>query len=538
MRTNLLLSNLVVVAGLLLAACRKPAAAPIATAGTVPAGTQPGQLTGLAGCEYQPKSAKTKYLAECGTLTVSENWDKAGSRLIGLPVVRIPASGKDPAEPVFWLMGGPGGPNITWAPPAWLLAKHDVVMVGYRGVEGTQRLSCPALGRLLKAHVGKDLWSEQARTQYGDAVRKCAAGFQAAGVDLTGYTVPGVIADMEAARVALGYSKIDLFSESYGTRVAQLYAYLHPDSLHRVVQIGVNTPGHFIYDPAVLDQMIRYLAKLCARDVSCSSRTSDLAATMYAVDHSMPKRWLIFNIDSDSIRLGAHAQFSSSKNIAMVVDGYLSAAEGDPSGLALLNLMMQMMFPTDKVVYADYFTKGGTLDLDRYRGLESISLGNSIIGAPWSELVWPMGAEWPIELLPKELRGFQETDVDMLLVNGTIDFATPPTALDEAKPFWHKAQMVLLPEFSHTNDVYTLQPEAFQRLITGYYDTGVADSSLFVYQPVSFKPDSSPSVMAKELVAALILLPLLLVLSIVLVVRRMRRRRAGQNWVLQKRIAM
>ena len=39
--------------------------------------------------------------------------------------------------------------------------------------------------------------------------------------------------------------------------------------------------------------------------------------------------------------------------------------------------------------------------------------------------------------------------MEMLLVNGTVDFSTPPTALDEARPYFHKAQMVLLPEFSH-----------------------------------------------------------------------------------------
>ena len=104
-------------------------------------------------CEHQPAGSKTKYDAECGTLVVPENWDKASSRLIALPVVRIPASRPNPAEPVFWLVGGPGGSD----PPAWLLEKHDVVLVGYRGVEGTVVLSCPEVGRLLKTNAGKDL---------------------------------------------------------------------------------------------------------------------------------------------------------------------------------------------------------------------------------------------------------------------------------------------------------------------------------------------------------------------------------------------
>ncbi len=528
MKTNVILIHLVVIAGLLLAACGTPvAAAPIVPEGAVPADTRPGQLTGLAGCEYQPEGGTVKYMAECGTLTVSENWDKPGSRLIALPVVRIKASGSSPAEPVFWLSGGPGGPNIYWAPPSWLLAKHDVVMVGYRGVEGPVKLACPELGRLMKAHTGKDVFSEQAQAQYQALANKCAAGFQAAGIDLSGYTIPDVIQDMEAARLALGYDKIDLFSESYGTRVAQIYAYMHPDSLRRVVQIGVNTPGHFLYSPSTIDEQIRYLSTLCARDAYCSSRTSDLAQTMYTVNHNMPTHWLFFPIDPETVRLGTQFLLFSKKDITTIADVYLAAGEGDPSGLAMANLIMSFAMPSDTMVLGEVFAVGGSADLPKYGGVDSIGLGNSIMGAPVSELIWPTASQWPLELIPEKLRELQETDVDMLLINGTVDFSTPPVALEEAKPYWHKAQMVLLPEFSHVGDEYTYQQGAFERLITSYYDIGVADSSLYVYEPLSFKPEMSMITIAKLLVAAMIVVLALILLIIVLVVRAIRKRRAA-----------
>jgi len=521
MKTNHLFIVLALFGVMLLASCSSKAS----PGSEVPDGAQAGELSALEKCEYQPANSNTKYIAECGTLVVPENWDKVGSRLIALPVVRIPASGPNPAEPVFWLEGGPGGPNLVWAPPAWLLEKHAVVMVGYRGVEGTVTLSCPEVGRLLKTHAGKDVFSTQADLEYVTAVNQCAATLQEAGVDLSGYTVPGVVEDMEAARIALGYQRIDLFSESYGTRVAQIYAYMHPDSLHRLVLIGVNTPGHFIYDPVVLDEMVGHLSKLCAQDVACSSRTSDFAQTMYDINHNMPERWLLFSIDPDTVRLGTHFMFFSDATMPMIFDAYLAAAEGDPSGLAMVNLLTSMMMPADQVIFGDQFSKGGTADLEKYAGSDSVSLGNSIMGAPLSEMVWPMAKEWPIELIPKDLREFQESDVEMLLINGTVDFSTPPTALDESKPYFHKAQMVLLPEFSHVDDVYALQPDAFERLITSYYDTGVADDSLYVYQPLSFQPRISVTVIAKLVVAAMIVLPALLILGVVLVVRRIRIRR-------------
>ena len=111
---------------------------------------------------------------------------------------------------------------------------------------------------------------------------------------------------------------------------------------------------------------------------------------------------------------------------------------------------------------------------------------------------------------------------------GTVDFSTPPIALDEARSYWHNAQFVLLPEFSHTGDVANLQPEAFKRLVISYFDTGVADDSLFEYAPLSFKPGMRLAVVAKFAVGALVVLPLLVVAGIALIVRRIRLYRKGK----------
>ncbi len=520
MNTRFLFIPFVLIATLLIDGCNSKAAPAL----VVPEEAQAGDLTGLTACEFQPAGRKTTYAAECGSLAVPENWEVPGSRLIALPVVRIPARGPNPAEPVFFIQGGPGHSNLSWTPPEWLLENHEVVMVGYRGMEGTVTLACPEVNRLIKKHAGKDLFSERARTEYTAAANQCVATLHEAGIDLSGYTVPGVIRDMEAARRAMGYDRINLFSQSYGTRVAQIYAYMYPDSLRRLVLIGVSTPGSFIDNPVVLDEMIRHISELCAQDVACSRRTTDFAQTLYDVNHHMPKRWLFFKIDPDTVRLGTHFAFMSNLMMPMVFEAYLAAGEGDPSGLAMANLYVPMQ-PIDQQVFGDQSNKAGTLDRDKYEGIESVSLGDSIMGGPLSELFWPMAVDWPIQLIPKDLREFQETDVEMLLINGTLDFATPPTALDKARPYFHKAQMVLLPEFSHTGDVQSLQPQAFQRLITSYYDTGVADSSLFVYQPLSFEPGMSLVKMARLLVAAMLILPALIVLGFVLVVRHIRQRR-------------
>ena len=276
---------------------------------------------------------------------------------------------------------------------------------------------------------------------------------------------------------------------------------------------------------AVLDETIRYLSALCAQEVKCSHRTSDLAQAMYDVNHNMPKRWMFFGIDPDTVRFGTHLLFFSNPTMALAFDAYLAAAKGDASGLAMLNLLASLV-PFDPVL-GDFFNKGGTIDVEKYGGSDSVSLANSIMGAPLAELVWPMAAEWPLELIPQDLREFQASDVEMLLVNGTVDFSTPPTALEEAQPYFRRAQTVLLPEYSHTGDVMALQPEAFERLITSYYANGVADASLFVYQALPFQPILSLTVVAKLLVAAVVVLPALILLGAVVGVRRMRQSRTA-----------
>jgi cytochrome c oxidase assembly factor CtaG len=60
-------------------------------------------------------------------------------------------------------------------------------------------------------------------------------------------------------------------------------------------------------------------------------------------------------------------------------------------------------------------------------------------------------------------------------------------------------------------------------LVTSYYDTGLADDSLFVYQPLSFEPSMSLTTVARLLVAAMVVISALVIWGVVSVVHRRRR---------------
>ena len=230
---------------------------------SVPSGAHAGQLT-LESCTYATE--RGSYPADCGTLVVPENRANADSRLIALPVTRIRARSPHPGTAIFRLEGGPGITNMQFSKASRLADDHDVVLVGYRGVDGSSRLDCPEVVSALKHSA--DLLGTTSMHSYSDAFRSCADRLQADGVDLAGYTLPQRVDDLEAARRALGYPRIDLISESAGTRTAMIYSWRHPKSIQRSVMIGVNPPGHFVYDPKTTDAQIGSYAALCAKDAA------------------------------------------------------------------------------------------------------------------------------------------------------------------------------------------------------------------------------------------------------------------------------
>ncbi len=153
---------------------------------TVPKGAHAGQLT-LEPCHYATE--KGSYAADCGTLVVPENRANPQSRLIALPVTRIRARSAHPGAPVFRLEGGPGKTNMEFSKASRIAGNHDVVLVGYRGVDGSSVLDCPEVASALKHSDG--FLGEKSQRAYADAFRSCAERLTADGVDLAGYTLRG-----------------------------------------------------------------------------------------------------------------------------------------------------------------------------------------------------------------------------------------------------------------------------------------------------------------------------------------------------------
>lgn len=173
--------------------------------------------------------------ARCGTLRVFEDRVRGTGRSISLAIVVLPAlSDDDRADPLVFLAGGPGQGAAKMAPLiraafSRIQRHRDIVLVDQRGTGRSHPLNCEPKDDSLKSLLADDDVS-LAR------LRECLDGYDA---DPRLYTTTVAMDDLEDVRSFLGYSKVNLYGGSYGTRAALVYLRQHPQSVRSVILDGV-----------------------------------------------------------------------------------------------------------------------------------------------------------------------------------------------------------------------------------------------------------------------------------------------------------
>src|SRR5436190_1397566 len=130
--------------------------------------------------------------------------------------------------------------------------------------------------------------------------------------------------------------RIDLLSESAGTRTAMIYAWRYPKSIQRSVMLDVNPPGNFLWHAKTTNEQIRNYSALCAKDNSCRERTDDLAATIKRT--RIPDHWFFLPIKKGNVRIASFYGLMESTSEAapisapMTLGAVVSADHGDASG--------------------------------------------------------------------------------------------------------------------------------------------------------------------------------------------------------------
>lgn len=172
----------------------------------------------------------------CGKLPVYENRQTRSGRIVSLNVVVLPALEQGhKEEPLFDLAGGPGiaatGAAGLYTTALREYRRHrDVVLVDQRGTGESNPLQCP------HDAPPEHFLAEMYPMEY---VKNCRQVLEQR-ADLTQYTTPIAMDDLDDVRAWLGYDRINLFGLSYGTRAVQVYMRQHPEHVRSAVLMSVD----------------------------------------------------------------------------------------------------------------------------------------------------------------------------------------------------------------------------------------------------------------------------------------------------------
>ena len=230
----------------------------------------PAELNGKPFTQLQP--CKLPGIAAellCGKLEVFENRPAHSGRTIKLNVVVVPAlEQKSKQEPLFDLAGGPGGASTDAAAFYAIVVRNyfrnrDVVLFDQRGTGQSNPLQCP------HDATPQHFLSEMYPVEY---VKNCRQVLEQH-ADLTQYTTPIAMDDLDDVRAWLGYERINLFGLSYGSRAAQVYLRQHPEHVRSVVIMGVDPPYQKLplYHARDGQRAMYLLLDECASDSRCSA---------------------------------------------------------------------------------------------------------------------------------------------------------------------------------------------------------------------------------------------------------------------------
>lgn len=430
-----------------------------------------------------------EYVLLRGELTVPEDRSKPGSRVLKIPVQIIKAARANSEEPIFWLDGGPGATNIlsvkkvVTVSPSKLLANHDFVCIGYRGVDGSTVLNAKKINKAFKG-INHKMLSDQSLNNVEAKIKDYCTDLKKEGIDINQYTILNVIDDMDYARKALGYASINLLSVSYGTRIALLYNYKFPSVITRTIMIGACPPGYFLTRQEQAEKTIHYYDSLYQLQSGVELAGSIREAMQKAFDN-LPKRWAAFRLDPEKIKAGTTGMLYARGSAVWAFNAYFKAAnEGDFSELYMLQKIFEM---NSKTVMGDVFAKTVSADMksnsvdsntrEQFRNSYTL-LGNNI-----AAIYGSTAHAWSIKSIPDEYKKLRVSEANVLIVSGDLDFRTPVDITNrELMPFLKNGRHVVLKNMSHSDILLNVMKS--QDFLYQYFEFDKVDESLIGSVPI------------------------------------------------------
>lgn len=408
-------------------------------------------------CELVVPGTPLSTVGQCGWLTVAENPDRPAGRQIDIRVARIPARGRaSEPDPLVFFAGGPGqAATESWPIVGRALQKvnesRDILLVDQRGTGQSNPLKCPQVE--LEKALAAD-WEEVARS-----TRSCLEELEG---DPRFYTTTIAMYDIDAARAAFGYEKVNLYGGSYGTRAAQVYYRLFPERVRSIVLDGVvpQTLALGSEHAMKLDQAIQRVLAACDTDESCAQKFPNTSARLQSlivsleqepvevtVDHPSTGQPFSLTFDRDVLSTALRFLTYSPETQAMMPLLIYEASEQRQFG----RLASQMLITTTGLQQS--IAQGMELSVmcaeDYPRFPKEIVPNDYLMGTLLEQAVEVQCGIWPRGPVPDDFNQPVSGDVPVLLISGELDPVTPPEYADQVAVYFDKATHLVAPGQGH-----------------------------------------------------------------------------------------
>ena len=377
--------------------------------------------------------------ARCGTMLRPENPADPGSPEIEIRVAVVPALSLVPEpDPFVPIAGGPGQGSIdnylnVGEALEGVRRNRDILLVDQRGTGGSSRMDCP---------IDDEALLFETEFTLEDTLVYVEECLETLPHDPRYFTTSIAVTDLEAIREALGYTQLNLYGVSYGSRVAQHYARRYPDSTRTVVIDGV-VPPQVALGPEIATESQRAVDNIlarCAEDAACNERFPEIVATFDQVVASLREAPVEVTVPHPNtgrlqqVTFGP-GQFAgavrllvySPHTIALLPLFIHEAGQGDFRPLAS-QFMLTALSMQDALAIGMHNAVMCTEDvpfLDRTM-IDQDAIAASYMGSFQLETLEGICSIWPDGPIDPEFKTPVMTDIPFLLLSGDADPITPP----------------------------------------------------------------------------------------------------------------
>ena len=420
--------------------------------------------------------------ARCGWMTRPENPDAPHGASVRIRVVVVPALRlRAEPDPLVVLSGGPGqSANDFYGAVGGAFARirrnRDIVLIDQRGTGRSNRLDCKLPDETDFAGVDPRQLQEQAR-----ACLKDMPG------DPRFYTTSIAVRDLEEIRAALGYPSLNLYSVSYGTRVAQHYVRRYPSRVRTVILDGA-VPVDLALGPDAALQAQNALDRLlerCAGDDACNKAFPQARTQFDSLRERLRRERIEMEIPdpvdarpaatrfgtgelSAAVRLLTYADETASLLPLMIHEAQTLQ---QPQGLMAQYLMIKRS-TDEQIAYGMHFAVVCSEDAPRWaqENISKEALAATYMGIDYMDGMRAICDVWPRGPVDADFNAPLASTVPALILSGGNDPVTPQSYGERALRSFKNARHFVVAGQGHGQLAIGCMP----RIIASFIDRGSA----------------------------------------------------------------